>query len=362
MIRIDKKSQSPKIQKQAMTKKGIIFLLGLVWFGTGFSVQAQWAVDRQELLEEVAQTVEEYYIFQDKGQALGQALRTIGKEGTWNNLKDNALGDSITTLLRTKAQDQHFSLFHYRPFSSNSSVYEELSALHNSSGTSSNYGFDQVEILPANIGYIKYKGFDDAKESKVALAATMNFVTNTEALIIDVSNNPGGDPKMVLLFCSYFYQQPTLLSTTHYRQEQLTLKNKTKAKVKGKKYLNKPIYILTSSHSFSAAEAFCYHLQQGGRAIIVGEKTAGAANPVELFVIQDNFAFFVPVGQESSAVTGSSWEQIGVVPNVTVPAQEALEQAQLHLLTKRLQAATTPKLYHSTIQERITALEQSMHK
>ena len=88
-----------------------------------------------------------------------------------------------------------------------------------------------------------------------------------------------------------------------------------------------PLFILTSGRTFSAAEAFAYSLQQRKRAIVIGERTAGGANPNRFLPIGPGLALSVSVGTTVNPVSGSNWEGHGVIPDVPVPAAAALDAA-----------------------------------
>jgi hypothetical protein len=104
--------------------------------------------------------------------------------------------------------------------------------------------------------------------------------------------------------------------------------------VPGIRYLDKSVYILTSSSTFSGAEQFAYDLQALKRAQIVGEVTGGGANPGAVDRIDDNFGVFIPVGQTINPVTKTNWEGVGVQPDVATTADLSLKIAQLTALQK----------------------------
>ncbi len=102
----------------------------------------------------------------------------------------------------------------------------------------------------------------------------------------------------------------------------------TYAHVPGKKYLNKPIYILTSSSTFSGAEEIAYDLQVLKRATIIGQVTGGGANPGGVMRINDHFSAFIPFGRAVNPVTKTNWEGIGVKPDTLISSKLALGKAQ----------------------------------
>jgi C-terminal processing protease CtpA/Prc len=97
--------------------------------------------------------------------------------------------------------------------------------------------------------------------------------------------------------------------------------------IPGKRYLNKKVYVLTSKNTFSASEEFVYNLKQLKRITIIGETTAGGANPGRLQIINDHFAIFVPTGQAINPISKTNWEGTGIEPDVKVAAEHALKTA-----------------------------------
>jgi retinol-binding protein 3 len=88
------------------------------------------------------------------------------------------------------------------------------------------------------------------------------------------------------------------------------------------------IFVLTSSHTFSAGEELAYDLQSQKRATIVGETTGGGANPFRPERIDDRFTLLVPFGRAINPITKTNWEGVGVEPDVKVPEEQALATAQ----------------------------------
>ena len=89
---------------------------------------------------------------------------------------------------------------------------------------------------------------------------------------------------------------------------------------------SKPIWVLTSSTTFSAAEELAYDLQQLGRATMVGERTGGGAHPRDGFKLHPHLEATVPVKRAENPVSRTNWEGVGVEPDVAVPAADALRR------------------------------------
>jgi len=81
------------------------------------------------------------------------------------------------------------------------------------------------------------------------------------------------------------------------------------------------------ARTFSAGEGLAFLLQERHCAEVVGETTAGAANPGKSCSVNDRFSVTVPNGRVRSAIGGGNWEGTGVAPNVTTTAAQALQVA-----------------------------------
>lgn len=167
----------------------------------------------------------------------------------------------------------------------------------------------------------------------------MNFLANTSALIIDLRKNHGGEPALVALMCSYFFAaEPIHLNSLYWRATESTQQFWTLPYVPGKRYLNKPVYVLTSHETFSGAEEFTYNLQNLKRATIIGETTGGGAHPGDIYQLDAHFEIFIPTGRAINPISGTNWEGVGVLPDIETPQEEALNVAHIMALKKVLES------------------------
>ena len=67
-----------------------------------------------------------------------------------------------------------------------------------------NFGFEKVERLPGNIGYLEMNSFVRPEFSGETAGSVMSFLANTDALVIDLRNSSGGSADMVFFIASYF--------------------------------------------------------------------------------------------------------------------------------------------------------------
>ena len=198
-----------------------------------------------------------------------------------------------------------------------------------------NYGFTELKILNGNIGYLNLRMFADIKFAKDAATAAMNFLSNTNAIIIDLRENRGGVPNMMQLLSSYFTDaKPVLLSNFYERKTNSKTQIYTFESIDGKRMTNKPLYILTSNKTFSAAEAFTYTLKHYNKAIVVGEVTKGGANRTKRINLDANFSMSTPYIKAINPITNENWEGKGVQPDIKTDTKNAFVIAYINAINK----------------------------
>ena len=194
-----------------------------------------------------------------------------------------------------------------------------------------NFGFTSERRLSGNIGYVDFRYFSGDPGVGQTIQATMSFLANTDALILDLRHNGGGDPIAAETLESYFFASQQQITSVMWRDTKTGVVNEmqqyTSPAVPGPLYLNKPIYVLTSSHTFSCAEQFAYDLHNLKRITIVGETTGGGANPGVVHGVGNSFGIFIPEGRAYSPVTKTNWESTGIAPDVGAPAVDALTKS-----------------------------------
>ncbi len=193
-----------------------------------------------------------------------------------------------------------------------------------------NFGFNKLEILSGNIGYVSFDqfyGFNDFTKEVVNTAFT--FLKNTYALVIDLRNNGGGSPETVKYISSFLLPLKTQLSSFYERrtnQIETAFTYKPSIPVS---FVGKPIYILVSRRTFSAAEAFSYDMQTLQIATIIGETTGGGAHAVGPIDISNSFIGLIPYSRAINPITKTNWETVGVKPDVQINADSSLDAAVL---------------------------------
>ena len=222
---------------------------------------------------------------------MGDALKAHEAKGDYNAISDgDTFASQMTKDLQAVSHDKHlrvnFNSFKAPP--RRDPTPEDEARFHKQMERD-NCAFDKVEILPNNIGYIKFDGFMDAGFCGPTVVAAMGFVAHTDALIFDLRQNGGGQPAMVTMIASYLFDKPTHLIDIYNRKEDKTTQNWTLSYLPGQRMPTQPVFVLTSTRTFSGAEEFAFDLKNQKRATIVGETTGGGAHPVSGHVVADYF-------------------------------------------------------------------------
>ena len=341
-------------------------LLALALLAPNLAAQAgaepDMAVDattRRQVIEGVLSRLHAAYVFPETAHEMEAAIRARAEQGEYDAISSaRALADSLTSHLQAVSKDRHLRVrFSARPIPVDRPDEEPTPEMRERQADMLrriNFGFERVERLEGNIGYLELRGFAPAgvQGAEDAVAAAMEFLARTDALVIDLRRNGGGDPAMVRLISSYLFgAEPVHLNSLYWRPDDRTEEFWTFAGVKGTRYgPDRPIYVLTSQRTFSGAEEFSYNLKNLNRATIIGETTGGGAHPGGMQRVSDHFGVWVPSGRAINPITGTNWEGTGVEPDVKVPADQALETAHLSAVRALLDTATDP--------ERRQALEQ----
>ena len=291
---------------------------------------------RQKTIDAISERLTEYYVYPDVAANMIQAIRDHQKHGDYNSIVDgNEFADALLRDLRAVSQDRHLFVG-YEPFmpteSGSSDEPRQPSpadeARFRTMLEHDNCSFSKVEILNHNIGYVKFGAFPDPNLCGPTVVAAMNFVAHTDALIFDLRENHGGDPSMVDFMVSYLFREPTHINDLTNRHDNETHQYWTLPWIPGPRFIDQPVYVLTSHETFSGGEEFTFDLKTQKRATIVGETTGGGAHPVRGMPAGDHFTIGVPFGRPINPVTKGDWEGKGVEPDVKVSAADALTTAE----------------------------------
>jgi len=282
------------------------------------------------------------YVFPEVAEQAAVAVEARLAAGEYDNLDEITLTDLVTTHLQEITGDKHLRLRPGGgpppgrrpgpggpgPGETEPKDHEVRRLAMRQMGRLDNFGIRRVERLDGNVGYLDVRRVAVPANAGPAIAAAMELVAGTYALIIDLRHNGGGSPEGVLFWCSYLLEEkPTHLNDIFHADTGETRQFWALPYVPGTRYVDRPVYVLTSSRTFSGGEEFGYNLQALGRAELIGETTGGGAHPTRGFPISRAVHIDIPFARSVNPITGTNWQGTGVIPDVAVPEAEAYDVA-----------------------------------
>ena len=285
------------------------------------------AAERASVVKRAADEIARGYVFEDAGGKMAQVILGRLSAGAYDALTDPSMfAEALTRDLQSVNNDGHLRV----------SVRTARPAAAGGATTSVGLSADAIERtdrLAGNVGYLKINGFPSARVLAPALDKAMSSLAGTGALILDLRDNRGGTPDGAMYLAGFFFARPTLVARIYSRQDGSTTDMRT-GDVKGPRYLDKPLFILTSRRTFSAGEAAAYHLKHVARAVTVGEVTGGGAHRLRGVDLNGRFTLALPFTRSISVVTNGDWEGTGVTPELPASSEDALSVAHLAALRR----------------------------
>jgi retinol-binding protein 3 len=292
---------------------------------------ASWNLPGREQALARAETALNNYFYVDR-IAILRAVIEKNRRSLLAIADQRTFATTLTDELQTASGDKHLIVWYSTAPSS-----ERSAAKHDRSTESPearkffshvDYGFNAAIRLPGNIGYVNLGGFADLPLAKPALDAAMTLLSPTEALIVDLRGNGGGDSDTVAYLLGYFFSRPTEITGAVVREggRVRTDRTFTPASLGGPRYVDKPLYVLISHQTISGGEMFAYDLKALHRAIVLGQASAGAAMGLGSppYFLTEHLTISVPNAQTRNPYTGTNWQDTGVIPDVVVPSAQAL--------------------------------------
>ncbi|KTE22421.1 hypothetical protein ATE67_00240 [Sphingopyxis sp. H050] len=294
--------------------------------------------DRRAVVDNLVGALEANYVFPDKAKTIAAALLAHLDKGDYDDAADRqALADALTRDLIAASGDLHFFVGVDPQFvadhaaKADPAVAAALREKERQAEQRDNFGFADLRILDGNVAYVGLTHFADPELAYDTAAAAMRFIENSDAVIYDMRYNNGGTLEMAQLLASQLFRgdRDQELFDYYYSDDDKRIERGqwVLPALPAKRLTGKPVYVLTGSTSFSAAEWFAYSLHKLGRATLVGERTAGGAHPVDRKPVGHDFFVQVPIGQIKDPVDRGDFEGQGVAPDHAVPSAEALTVA-----------------------------------
>ena len=304
------------------------------------------------IIDQIASYMNANYIFADTAKKMEEALRGRLKSGEFDALAEpRTFAQAVSRILLEVSKDKHIG-FAYNPQAAadmrrlsgrSEEEARQVRARRLEQSRRNNFGFQKVERLNGNIGYIDFRMFAPPDQAGETAIAAMNFLAYCDAIIVDLRRNGGGEPAQIQLISTYFFPEPVHLNDLYTRATDSTEHYWTLPYVPGPRPVNADLYILTSARTFSGAEEFTYNMKNLKRATVIGETTGGGAHPTMTRVVQQDYVLRVPFARAINPVSKTNWEGTGVSPDIAVPADQAFDRAYALALEKLAAKASDPQ-------------------
>ena len=321
--------------------KPVVVIIALLFVHTTFAAAVSEA-DQKAVLAAVIAHLETEYIDPEVGKRVAKKLREKSVRDMLANASDGtAMAAALRDKLRAETGDGHLNVeYSEKELPSDQAAADaEFSEqeMERYYGAHVNFGVRKAERLENNIGLVDLAVFPPASMGGDTVAAAMQLIAHTDALIIDLRRN-GGGMDTVSLVASYLFDEQQPLSGIYNRPTGKTTQSFTQPYVPGAKFGGtKPVYVLISKRTFSAAEALTYDLQALKRATIIGQPSGGGAHPFTYRRIHPHFVLWSVVEKSVNPVTGKNWQGVGVQPDVLIDSDKALDKALELIADKKRQ-------------------------
>lgn len=297
------------------------------------------------VVAEVRRIVAERYVLPERRPALDSVLAEGLRSGRYAVREPGLLAQRINADLARVGRDHHLN-FKYDPQRVATMMARTADDRPDPSGhmlqvRQNNHGVRELKVLAGNVRYLDLAAFDwIGEESAGVLNSAMAFLKGGDAVIIDLRRNGGGAGQAVHQVISHFMEPDKPLIAFHKGGETSpTLKTLPGLS----SMIGKPLYVLTSGGTGSAAEEFAGHVAGYRLGELVGSATSGAAYMNGLYAIEGGFELSVSEARPVLAATGKDWEGVGIAPTIEAPVEAALERAHVHAVRKLAAGADAPR-------------------
>ncbi len=297
-------------------------------------------------IRNLARHLEESFVYPDKGRAYATLLRTNLAAGAYAEFPSaEAFARHVTLELQALHPEGHLRLI----------PPGETPATSPSAGVpNAGEGIVHVGWAAPSVGYMSIHGYQGTREDYQRMMARLRTALDTLAsaktLIIDARYYLGGAIEETDIVASYLFADSVALLDFDTRLEvdasggSPLVEGPTMRRVDAPEGIvrrrqvvvplgrdvplrSAKVYILTSRRTASGGEGFTLAFKRTGRAIVIGERTAGAGHFGGTRPLGGGYRAFIPVGRPFDPVTGKGWELTGIEPDVRVPAANALDEA-----------------------------------
>ncbi|MEM7052702.1 MAG: S41 family peptidase [Acidobacteriota bacterium] len=306
-------------------------LVALLWtaIATAEGVPKITAEERQAVVSTLVHSLQHRYVLAEKGAAIAQEIARRSEDGEFSTSDDpQTLARTLSKTLWQVSQDLHLRVFYDGPVAARQPA--------DSSGANQETPRPyEAHLRPDGLGVLEVRKLTGPRQD---LAAAMDEVAEAEALIIDLRTCPGGEMGMPAVLASYLFDEPALLLYYESRDGERDPIYTERLPEGSPSFDGKPIYVAISSRTGSGCEEMAFDLKHHDKAILVGEKTAGAGlgSRTGTTDLGHGFEAFIPDTKPVHPHFEGGFEGVGVAPDIATPASQAITTARLSALSALL--------------------------
>ncbi|MFF1799136.1 S41 family peptidase, partial [Kitasatospora sp. NPDC058263] len=224
--------------------------------------------NNEQIIEQALGRIATGYVFAEKTESIDAAIRRRLRAGAYDGLDGPALCEAVTADLQEVCPDKHLRLLWVdEPQSLEPADEDAGRAAFLAMLRAANQGVRRVEQLDDGVAYIDVRLIPDAEGGAAVVGAALQLAAGSRALVLDLRACRGGAPEGAAMWCSYFFPDDQVhLNDIYDRASGATRQFWTSAHLPAPRYLDRPVYVLTSAVTFSGGEDVAYTLQAHGRA------------------------------------------------------------------------------------------------
>ena len=154
---------------------------------------------KREVVNNTASIMKDKYLSAETGKIMGEYIISQYKKGAYDSLNEvNEFCNKLTADMRFIDNDKHLFVFFSPEEAWEVKAYHhllpekeiiELNKMYFEMDKRENFGYKKVELLEGNVGYLKLSYFTISDTSNQALIGSMQFLSNSDAIIIDLRDN-----------------------------------------------------------------------------------------------------------------------------------------------------------------------------
>ena len=316
------------------------------------------AAERSDIVTRLATYLAAHYVSADIGARYAAMLKARLAGGAYDRATDAAVfAATLTSDLQAVASDRHLRIGLKATFDQPRQLPGDAPLSTRASGPP---GLEEAKMI-GTVAYLRFNAFPDEPQSAERSRAFLLAHADATAVIIDCRPNRGGGLSVMNAILPLLYHRRSVQVRMDTRvvanplaqgeDDPTLIRQRAPDGIERYDHViepdpheqrlqHVPLFYLTSRRTASAAEHFALGLKRNHRALLIGETTAGANHFGDEVSVGSRFLAFIPEGRSFDPATGLDWEGTGILPDLRVPADEALSVALAEAATATARPAS----------------------